>query len=399
MTSRRLTLTAGLLAGALAVAGPAAAEPVVSDDGYPKHSSDGIQGPVAPSISPFARTTTRRTAVRGFSVAPGVAYSSWTETSARGPIRAHLVRVFLGQPGLRLDYASPRRIARTQGLRGMLRPRAVAAINGDFFDIGDTGAPFGIGAERAKDMLHGPSPAWSAGFIVGRGGRPFIGPIQVRTKIRQRPQWTLTNINSPSIPDGGIGLYNKRWGPPPGYGVTDGQRSRVVQVRVKGGKVVNKRFRLRPAKRIDGFLLIGRGKGARQLRSLRVGDRIGINRGITNRPRVAITSNSFLVRDGQVTVSDDREMHPRSAIGISHDTNELLMLVVDGRQAASRGYTMVELANMMLRLGAEDALNLDGGGSSTLVARGPNGNRRVTNTPSDGRPRKVANGIQIISPR
>ncbi|HET9997629.1 MAG TPA: phosphodiester glycosidase family protein, partial [Nocardioides sp.] len=61
----------------------------------------------------------------------------------------------------------------------------------------------------------------------------------------------------------------------------------------------------------------------------------------------------------------------------------------------SRGLTMVELANLMTTLGAEDALNLDGGGSSTLVARDLNGVVGVRNSPSDGFERHVANGLAV----
>ena len=91
-------------------------------------------------------------------------------------------------------------------------------------------------------------------------------------------------------------------------------------------------------------------------------------------PEVAISGNKVLLLGGVRRVVDDLEMHPRTAIGIDKDTGQVLMLVVDGRQEFSRGYTMVELANLMTALGAEDALNLDGGGSSTMRRPGP---RRV----------------------
>ncbi|WP_244931630.1 phosphodiester glycosidase family protein [Nocardioides sp. W7] len=395
MTKRRLTLPAGLLVCALTIPGTAFA--AAADDPYPQHSSDGVRGPIARDLPAYARSAApRSTTPTGYTVAPGVTYSTWSETDARGPIKAHLLRINYQQPGLRLNYANPGRIASTQRVRGMLDKKAVAGVNGDFFDIGDSGAPFGIGQERAKGFLHGPSPSWSAGFTISKSGQPFIGPIQVRARIKQYRDWPLTNVNSPSVPDGGIGIYNARWGSTPGYGVTDGQKSRIVQVQVVNGKVVRKKARLRAGHRIKGFLLVGRGSGARLLRQLQFGDRISVARGVTGRPGMAITSNSFLLRNGLRTVTDDGQMHPRTAIGISHDTSEILMLVVDGRQAASRGYTMVELAEMMLRLGAEDALNLDGGGSSTMVARRPGGTNRVLNTPSDGRPRSVANAIQVL---
>ena len=69
--------------------------------------------------------------------------------------------------------------------------------------------------------------------------------------------------------------------------------------------------------------------------------------------------------------------------------------MVDGRQGFSRGNTMVELANRMVSLGADEALNLDGGGSSTIMARGRGGKLKVINSPSDGSPRAVANGLEI----
>ena len=89
-------------------------------------------------------------------------------------------------------------------------------------------------------------------------------------------------------------------------------------------------------------------------------------------------------------------MHPRTAVGIDTDGRRLLFLVIDGRSASSRGYTMVELANMMIALGADNALNLDGGGSSTLYSRKVTGEMGVINEPSDGGERKVANGLGIF---
>jgi exopolysaccharide biosynthesis protein len=56
---------------------------------------------------------------------------------------------------------------------------------------------------------------------------------------------------------------------------------------------------------------------------------------------------------------------------------------------------MVELANLMQTLGAEDALNLDGGGSSTMLGLRPEGYVDVLNSPSDGFERRVANGLEI----
>jgi exopolysaccharide biosynthesis protein len=92
----------------------------------------------------------------------------------------------------------------------------------------------------------------------------------------------------------------------------------------------------------------------------------------------ALAAGPALVVDGRVQVSTHQEVffgtsipevHPRTAAGRTGD-GELIVMVVDGRQAVSRGVSLQELAAMMRDVGAVDALNLDGGGSSTLVVNG-----------------------------
>jgi exopolysaccharide biosynthesis protein len=146
---------------------------------------------------------------------------------------------------------------------------------------------------------------------------------------------------------------------------------------------------------VRGLVLIGRGDGAKRLRRLHVGSRADVSWWLDPQPQMAISGNRFLVDDGLIKVTDDRELQPRTAVGIDDDTGEVLILAVDGRTKASRGYTMVELADLMIDLGADEALNLDGGGSTTMVARRPNGRVGVLNTPSDGFQRSVANALEV----
>lgn len=72
------------------------------------------------------------------------------------------------------------------------------------------------------------------------------------------------------------------------------------------------------------------------------------------------------------------------------------MVVVDGRRERSKGVTLVQLAKLMQGLRATNALNLDGGGSSTMVVRGRKGGLKVVNQPSDGRQRKVSSAVLIL---
>ena len=104
-----------------------------------------------------------------------------------------------------------------------------------------------------------------------------------------------------------------------------------------------------------------------------------------------------LVRDGRIAPvcraveSAFCGRNPRTAIGVTA-SGELLLVVVDGRSDRSVGATMPELAALMLELGAVDAMNLDGGGSSTMVVGG-----RIVNEPSwhDGE-RRVTNSLLIL---
>jgi hypothetical protein len=83
--------------------------------------------------------------------------------------------------------------------------------------------------------------------------------------------------------------------------------------------------------------------------------------------------------------------HPRTAVGVTA-AGELLLVVADGRQGFSRGVTLPEMAKAMLKYGAIQAINLDGGGSSQMVVRG-----LYVNGPSDGYPRPVANALVVTS--
>ena len=215
-------------------------------------------------------------------------------------------------------------------------------------------------------------------------------------RVKQHPRWDITNVNSPEVRPGGIGAYTRAWGRTSGYRVTgDEKRWKVRMLVVQRGRVVANRRKLTSGKPIRGTVLIGRGAGAKQLAKVRLGRKITLHRWLQGRPKMAITGNKALVREGIIQVVDDREMHPRTAVGIDRDTRQLLLLVVDGRQSFSRGYTMVELANTMIDLGADEALNLDGGGSSTMVARRGDGTVGVINSPSDGSQRSVPNGLEV----
>ena len=103
--------------------------------------------------------------------------------------------------------------------------------------------------------------------------------------------------------------------------------------------------------------------------------------------------NRRTVKDGNVKVPSREEYppgwerHPRTGIGVTAN-GDVLMVVLDGRRSGSRGVTLGEMGYLMVSLGAEQAFNLDGGGSS-VMARFDKRTRKfvVANKPSDGRQR------------
>ncbi|CAN5285863.1 hypothetical protein BH09ACT12_BH09ACT12_26030 [soil metagenome] len=364
-------------------------------DGIPQ-TSDGVKGAIARPRVVTERGPGDVSVRRYWQVAPGITGMVWDERDARGPIRANLLTIDWTEPGISIDYANDGPVHNTAPVRTILaRDHAIAGVNGDFFDIGDTGAPLGIGRDRQRGLLHGRLAGWNSAFYFTADGDPEIGPLQVTTTIKQRPGITITNVNSPSVAIGGIGVYTRSWGKTSGNRVVDGQTSNVRMVRVRNGVVVRNATRLPSNTTIKGRLLIGRGDGARALRKLKEGRKVTLVTRLQDSPAMAITGSQFLIDDGIIKVVDDREMHPRTAIGIDRDTHTILLLVIDGRQSFSRGYTMVELAQMMMDLGADEALNLDGGGSSTMLAEQPNGSIGLVNSPSDGVERSVANAVSV----
>lgn len=125
----------------------------------------------------------------------------------------------------------------------------------------------------------------------------------------------------------------------------------------------------------------------------------------TNPPQTlynSVTGNHRLVLNGANVAPTSCSLcpvNPRTAVGTTAD-NKLLMMTVDGRQTGfSEGLTMVELANYMLSYGATNAINLDGGGSTTMVMNyyGDALAAQVLNSPSDGSERSVGTNLAVFA--
>ena len=116
----------------------------------------------------------------------------------------------------------------------------------------------------------------------------------------------------------------------------------------------------------------------------------------------ALSGDRMVVFNGEpVPGLDDEELDPRTAIGMDKSGRHLILVVVDGRQPFySVGATFVELADLLIEYGAYEAMNLDGGGSSTMVIEGKIDEPIILNSPIDnyipGRERPVANHLGIF---
>lgn len=371
--------------------------------GRPGQTSDGKPGIVVGRPLNARRTVRLKNDV-SYKIAPGVTAREWDQVDGRQPIgqvRMNLLSVDLDAPNLSFEYLAPKYITNTKTVSQLGRWGGVlGAVNGDFFDISGTGGPLGVGIDRRRGLLNGSREGWipeNMSLWFDSSG-PHLGPLSVRYTVRQHKDWTLSGLNAPTVPRGRIGIYTKDWGRTQGYEVTEG-RTRAREVVLRRNRVISNRSKLSTGRRIKGKerVLVGVGRAAGQLARLRRGNKVTLVKHMRGgRPRMAITGDRPLLVNSVRTVVDNRLAHPRTAVGIDADGRKLLILVVDGRSSSSRGYTMVELANLMAALGAENALNLDGGGSSAMYSRLPTGAMGLLNEPSDGGERRVANGFGVV---
>ncbi len=113
----------------------------------------------------------------------------------------------------------------------------------------------------------------------------------------------------------------------------------------------------------------------------------------------AVSGGPRLLTGGTMDIATEAEVffgtsipniHPRTAAGITQE-GDLILMVVDGRQSGSRGVSLEELAELMRSAGAVDAVNLDGGGSSTMIS-----GDALVNLPTGGTfEREVASAIAV----
>ncbi|MEU4874358.1 phosphodiester glycosidase family protein [Streptomyces sp. NPDC021608] len=366
-------------------------------------------------------------------VAAGVSYRQYDLRGAAGTARAHVLDVDLANPRVRLGLLYPGAVASRAPLSALAdRQGAVAGVNGDFFDISEaqhpgveaTGSSVGPAVANGRALKGAvpdaqrfgppPPPGTNTRAVVGVGtdGRARLDSLTLdgwyAAAGRRLP---LGGVNQYALPEDSVGAYTSDWG-----GVsrrraacgTDVARAgscttRTYEVTLRRGRVVS--ASAAPgggAVAVGTTVLLGREAGARRLRRLVAGQRVTVRYALrsASRSAYAFAVGGYPLLSGGEPLSglDASRSAVRTAVGIAAGGRRVFLLALDGAAAYRRGLTVAEVAAALRDLGAGEGFSLDGGGSSTLVARRPGAARvAVRNHPSDGSERPVPNGIGVFT--
>ncbi|MGW4471533.1 phosphodiester glycosidase family protein [Nonomuraea sp. NPDC004354] len=388
MASAALAL--GLLASPAQADPPAPAEDAPPASSYSSDSTLLLNAPASRSLE---------TAKKVRPVAPGLTLTSFDRFDAAGWLRADALSADLSG-GVTTGYLNSGEVSKTEPLSGPAdRARAVAAVNGDFFDINRSGAALGVGVKDGA-LVQSPVQGWNNAIALNEGvGRVLQMHFDGTATPAGGAPITLTQFNQ-LVQTGGVGLFTPLWG---SYRRSDS--AKVTEVVLVDGAVTEVRTGAGQGPIPAGTtVLLGREAGADALAQLKVGDRVEVK--YQPKPsdggavQTALGGRNVLVKDGKAQPFTDTDSHPRTAVGFSADGRKMYLLTVDGRQADSRGLTLREMAALLVELGAHNALELDGGGSSTMLAREPgSADVQVENSPSDGGERHVPNGLALYAPQ
>lgn len=277
---------------------------------------------------------------------------------------------------------------------------ASAAINADFFSFTPPGIPSGAHVERGR-LITGPGDR--PVFMVDSSGRASVGMLRVAGSLfADGRSYSVNTWNRPGA--GSLNLIDAAWGAPIDTSVP-GQGWRLRPAGSDRYVVLGES--LEPPTGNEILLVRGRSVAGSDL-SLRLGDSVTLRwRLVLRHPMEAVGGFPVLVRDSAVDEGASsagsasfRGPNPRSVAGIAADGRRLLLAVIDGRRpGVTAGMTLAQTAEFLLALGATEALNLDGGGSSAIVVRDTRtGIARVVTMPSDPTgERAVGNALAVLN--
>jgi|GEM_PF-7131472 len=282
-----------------------------------------------------------------------------------------------------------------------MKENILGAINGDFFNSNQKTA-IGPLIDQKKLIYNGIDNSTFNVFGITKINKPFIGHVEnfkpdVRIGSTIVPvsymNKNFTNLNE-------IVLLSSTYGK---TSIGNSTAVELTEVVINNGQVIDIRINESPITIPENGYVIAIPKNSNfNTNQISIGDIF-----IFNDPKILnvldtlIGGGSILVEKGQLNSEFSLPIngnHPRSAIGFTKDYSKVILTTVEGRKTFVPGVTESELAEIMMDLGAYYAINLDGGGSSTLIKRDYGKvSYQPTNYLSDGNERRVYNGIGIAS--
>ncbi|MET8155695.1 phosphodiester glycosidase family protein [Sphaerisporangium sp. NPDC005289] len=337
-------------------------------------------------------------------IAPGVVLTTFDTFGRDGWTRAHVLNADLSGPGVDVGLVGGR-LTETRPLSESADARgAVAAVNGDYYEINNTDAV--IGPEVRDGELRKATADARTVATVGEDKVARLASALLEGGVTVAgTSHPVANLNSPSLPANAVSVFTDQWGP--AARTLIGHSGAITELVVAAGAVTAVADTVTATPVPDGGLVVvGQGTAAAALAAAKPGDPVTLDVALrTDSPaklRTALGSGEVLVRDGQAidfppSTGNDAPK-PRTAIGWSQGGRRLLLVTVDGSANFSAGLSFDETARLLVRLGAREAFMLDGGGSSDLVARTPGDGRvSVVNTPSDGGERSIPSGVGLFT--
>jgi len=271
------------------------------------------------------------------------------------------------------------------------RSKAIAAVNASFF--AGNGEPLGL-VSHGQRLLSVPVFRRSCfGLFQGRtallGNPGFSGKVET-----DFGEFLLDGVNQKGAP-GKVLVYT------PEFGATTHTKGEGIEMAITNERVVALQEGDTPIP-AEGFVVGIRGTPSDAMSRVKFWDKVVYDWGLTppwDTSDFALGGGPRLVRNGEVHVNWKEERFsrafattraPRTAVGVL-DSGAIVLLVADGRDPKHNvGLGLSELAQVMIDLGCKDALNLDGGGSTTMWLEG-----KVVNRPSDGRERAISSALVL----
>ena len=337
-------------------------------------------------------------------VGPGV--TQYHQIIDSGPWNINIIKIDIQNPWLKFQSVKAgdklmafEKTSSMAARNNFEEHKVVAAINGDFYNT-STGEQ--IGSQVANGQLLKATNDWlNIAFDIDKnpiiGMQNFSGLI-----IRDDSIKSISGVNKIRNVDEMI-FYNSFYG----SSTSTNQYGTEVRIIPIDSWLVNDTIRCIVDTVVTGIgnMVIGNNKavlsghgisGVFLVNNLFKDDTIKVVLNLTpalSKIEQLIGGNTWLVQNGNVN-QDNGDRHPRTSVGFNQDSTQFFMFVVDGRQPGlSVGMSYKELGDYMKIWGVHNGLNLDGGGSSTMVVRGS-----IVNSPSDiGGERSVANSLLLIS--